>query len=384
MLKTCGPFITSFEFPIVGETRSGPLSGLTLSAKDGFDVAGHVTGAGCPEWAQSHSIAAKTSPVIEALLNAGAQLVGKTQMDELAYSLMGVNARYGTPLNPAAPDRVPGGSSSGAAASVAGGLADIGLGSDTGGSVRLPASFCGVYGWRPTHGVLSPENLVPLAPSYDTPAFFTRDLATMTAVASIFQTSSVELEATKFWFPSDLWSLADDGVAGALRDALPCIGHHSDPLLPGGDLEDWLNVFRIHQGYEIWQKLGPWIKTTQPDFGPRIRERFNKASSITKEEFDKAADQRTAICAHLHDVVTPTVILVFPTSPGVAPLRSTRQEDLEAFRNAALKLLCVAGHAGLPQLSIPLAEHNGAPVGLSLVSARGMDESLFVAARNFL
>lgn len=384
MLKTCDPIVTRFEPPIVGKARSRSLVGLSFVAKDGFDVSGHVTGAGCPEWARSSGAATKTAPVINSLLNAGALLVGKAQMDELAYSLMGVNARYGTPLNPAAPDRVPGGSSSGSAASVAAGLADIGLGSDTGGSVRLPASFCGVFGLRPTHGSLSGENLVPLAPSYDTPGFFTSDLATMAAVVAVFQGSQASVEPSDFWLPSDLWSLAQDGVAAALRAALPAGSWRSDSLLPKGDFEDWLKVFRIHQGYEIWQQHGQWITATQPDFGPGIRERFSQASAITKEEFDMAVDKRADIRKYLQDVVTPATILVFPTSPDVAPLRTTPEGDLETFRSAALKLLCVAGHAGLPQLSIPLALHEGAPLGLSFVGARGTDAQLITATREFL
>ena len=209
-----------FEPAIRDDNGAGLLNGLSVGVKDSFDIAGHVTGAGCPEWATSQGLAAKTAPVVQTLLDTGANIVGKTQMDELAYSLMGVNIRYGTPVNSAAPDRVPGGSSSGSAVSVAAGLVDIGLGSDTGGSVRLPASFCGIYGWRPTHGLLSGENLVPLAPSYDTPAFFTRDLKTMATVASVFQTAQVNEEPLNFWLPSDLWALAEDQVSETLRGAL--------------------------------------------------------------------------------------------------------------------------------------------------------------------
>lgn len=384
MIQACDPFIIRFDSPIRSRNAVGVLQGLSVGVKDGFDIVGHITGAGCPEWAEFHGKAVNTSPVVQALLEAGAEITGKTQMDELAYSLMGVNARYGTPINCAAPDRVPGGSSSGSVASVAAGLVDIGLGSDTGGSVRLPASFCGVYGWRPTHGLMSGENLVPLAPSYDTPAFFSRDLATMTAVASVFQTSPAHAASPDFWLPSDLWALAEDQVAAALRTALPAGDHRSDPLLPDGDLNGWLDVFRIHQGYEIWQALGPWILEHQPKFGPGIRERFDMASKITKADFTDAADKRDAIRAHLESVVGPATILVFPTSPGVAPLRSTQQNELELFRKAALTMLSVAGHAGLPQLSIPLATHGGAPIGLSLVGAQGMDHLLLAAAGNFL
>ncbi|MGK8233788.1 amidase [Roseovarius sp. MS2] len=383
MLPTCDPFIARFDSPLKGKSPSGALAGLRVGVKDGFDIAGHVTGAGCPEWGQFHGAATTTSTVVQVLLDAGAEIIGKTQMDELAYSLMGVNARYGTPLNPAAQDRVPGGSSSGSAASVAAGLVDIGLGSDTGGSVRLPASFCGVYGWRPTHGLMSGDSLVPLAPSYDTPGFFTRDLMTMATVASVFQDAPATVKPIKFWLPSDLWSLAESGVSAALRDALPVVDHRSDPILPDGNLSDWLGAFRIHQGYEIWQTLGPWITQNQPDFGPGIRERFETASRITRQDFDRAVEKRCAIREHLEKAIDPATILVFPTSPGAAPLRSTQQSDLELFRNAALTMLCVAGHAGLPQISIPLATYTGAPVGLSLAGARGADHLLIKTAQIF-
>jgi len=230
---------------------------------------------------------------------------------------------------------------------------------------------------------MSGENLVPLAPSYDTPGFFTRDLTTMAAIASVFQKDQTPEGPVTFWLPSDLWSLVDDGVAGALRASRPAGECRLDPLLPGGDLTDWLHVFRIHQGYEIWQALGPWIEQHQPDFGPGIRERFDTASKISKQEFDSAVERRSAIRSHLETSIAPTTILVFPSSPGVAPLRTTPQEDLDVFRNAALTLLCVAGHAGLPQISVPLAIYDGAPIGLSLLGARGTDMHMIAAAQTF-
>lgn len=383
MMPECDAFISKFDPPLGKNTGGGPLAGLTVSVKDSFDIAGSVTGAGCPEWRNMNLPATHTSPVVQSLLVAGAQVVGKTHMDELAYSLMGVNARYGTPINPAAPDRVPGGSSSGAAASVAAGSVDIGLGSDTGGSVRLPASFCGIYGWRPTHGTLSSDYLVPLAPSYDTPAFFTRDLALMDTLAKILLPTNEMTEVKDLWLPSDLWSLVDADVNTALRAALPEGPYRDDPLVPIGDIGDWLNVFRIHQGYEIWQTLGPWIEANKPDFGPGISDRFEWASKITPESFAAAAARRAEIRAYLSSNIPRSTIVLFPTSPGVAPLRTTPQSDLESFRNAALTLLCVAGHGGLPQLSIPLGKVNKAPIGLSLVGAQGADTTLMAVAQNF-
>src|SRR5262249_46188864 len=134
----------------VKSTGAGPLANLIFGVKDIYDVAGHKTGFGSPDWLATHRPATRTAPSVQILLDAGADLVGKTHTDELTYRLTGENAHYGTPINVNAPGRIPGGSSSGSAAAVAGRLVDFAVGSDTGGSVRAPASFCGIYGIRPT------------------------------------------------------------------------------------------------------------------------------------------------------------------------------------------------------------------------------------------
>ena len=162
----------------------GRLSGLRLGVKDLFYITGMPTTAGNPDWMASHSQpATDTAPSVVALLNEGAVLVGKTLTDELAYSLEGINQHYGTPVNPKAPDRIPGGSSSGSAVAVAKEHIDIGLGTDTAGSIRVPASYNGLYGLRPSHGVISCEHLIPLAPRFDTVGWLTRDFPTMMRVA---------------------------------------------------------------------------------------------------------------------------------------------------------------------------------------------------------
>ena len=165
--------------------RSGPLAGLTLGVKDIFDVAGYVTGCGNPDKAENDPPAAKTAPAVQKLLDAGARFLGKTQTEELAFSLTGQNVHFPHPVNPGAPDRVTGGSSSGSAAAVAGGLADIATGSDTGGSIRAPASFCGLVGLRTTHGAISLDGTMPLAPSFDTFGWFARDIETYVKVGEV-------------------------------------------------------------------------------------------------------------------------------------------------------------------------------------------------------
>ena len=385
MTQSIGPFVERFEPPVTAETPATDLlSGLTVAVKDNFDIAGTVTGGGNPEWAEDQAPAARNAAAVQTLLENGAALVGKVHMDELAYSLMGVNARFGTPENPAAPSRVPGGSSSGSASAVASGLADIGLGSDTGGSVRLPASFCGLFGWRPTHGLVSGEGLLPLAESYDVPGFLTRELETLSLLGEIFADGQSADEDVRLVYPADVWRLCEDAAAAALKSALPKGDRNDSPLLPGGDLKELLPVFRTHQGYEVWQHFGSWIEKREPDFGPGIRDRFAMAARITAEEFEEAKTARAAFRAHLGRVLSPGTIMVYPTSPGPAPLLTDGNDIVETFRNRALSMLAIAGHGGLPQVSVPLAASQGSPLGLSLVAAPGSDRLLIETAKRFI
>lgn len=383
MLADCDPMFAHFTPPLHEPGAGAPraLEGLRAAVKDNYDIAGHPTGNGCPEWAGTHDPARATGSLVARFLAAGVRLTGKAQMDELAYSLMGINARYGTPVNPAAPDRVPGGSSSGSAALVANGSVEIGIGSDTGGSVRIPASFTGVIGLRPTHGSLPMEGLLPFAPSYDTPGFFTRDLRLMARVLAV-ASGETEPQAplTRFRAPSDVWAVAEPATAEALRARLPEMEMDTAPLFASGDLLDWFEAFRIHQAFEVWKTLGEWVSATKPEFGPGIAERFEMAAAITPEQFEAAQATRTGIVALLSQAIDEQTCLILPTAPGPAPLRAADPTSLDGFRTRAISLLCIAGHGGLPQLSLPGATVEGAPVGLSLLGARNNDSALIATA----
>src|SRR6218665_673770 len=187
MLLKSDPVRAFMPYPAVAveNASEGPLSGLTLAVKDLFDVKGYRTGCGCPTKLAESEVKTVTAPAVQRLLDAGARFVGKTHTDELAWSMYGMNAHFGTPVNVAAPDRIPGGSSSGSAAAVAAGLADIALGTDTGGSVRAPASFCGLWGLRPTHGRISLEGCMELCASFDTAGFFARDAGTLALTGAV-------------------------------------------------------------------------------------------------------------------------------------------------------------------------------------------------------
>ncbi len=374
------------RFTIEGAT-TGPLHGTDFVAKDLYDIAGHITGCGNPDWARTHEPADLTAPAVAALLNAGATLIGKTHTDELAYSLMGANAHYGTPLNTAAPARVPGGSSSGSVSAVAANLTEIGLGSDTGGSVRLPASFCGVYGIRTTHGLIDLSDAMPLAPSFDTVGWFTRDAGLFAKVGTAY---GIEVTSggrrPRLMIADDAMALCDPAGVSTFDEALTRLsdayGPATNVTLCPTSMEDWGDVFRIHQGAEIWQVHRDWITKTQPQFGPGVKERFVMASTITPGMFEQSKIDRAEITNLVTDLLGDDGILIVPTSPDAAPLISDDNETLNIFRTKALQLLCIAGLAKLPQINLPVGSIKGAPLGLSLIGPANSDGWLLSIARD--
>ena len=373
-------FTRTFTLP---GAPAGPLAGTTFGAKDLFDVAGHVTGYGNPDWARTHAPAERHAAAVAALLDAGATLVGKTQTDELAYSLMGVNAHYGTPENAADPRRVPGGSSSGSASATATGLVDFGLGSDTGGSVRLPASFCGLWGLRTTFGLVSLDGAMPFTHSFDTVGWFAREARLMARVARALGCPDAAAPA-RLLLPVDLWARAEPDCVAAVAPALARLQAHLGPaepvLLAPEGLAAWRETFRICQAAEIWQCLGPWITEHAPALGPGTRERFEMAKRIDAQSVAAAGTQRANVRERMAEVVQPGGALAFPTSPAPAPMLLAEPAELDAFRTRALEMLCPAGLAGLPQLSVPAGRVDGGPVGLSLLGAAGQDAGLIALA----
>ena len=381
--------VNAFVAPVEIDGRSGgPLDGLTFCAKDIYDVADHVTGRGNPDWAASHGPAEAHATPVARLLDAGARLVAKSHTDEFAYSLMGVNAHYGTPVNPAAPDRVPGGSSSGSVAAVAAGLVDIGLGSDTGGSVRIPASFCGVWGLRTTHGAIPMTGTMPLAPSFDTVGWFTRDGRTMERVADALALPPADDGPRRLLLPVDVWAAAEAGTVDAIAPVLARLeaahGAAIPVVLAPEGLGEWFDTFRICQAAEVWQAHGAWVESAQPAFGPGIADRFRMAAGISADAWAEARAARARIRERITSVMDSDSILVLPSSPGPAPQLEADETTLDAFRGRALKILCTAGLASLPQLSVPAGEVAGAPVGLSLAGAPGRDRALIAVARHAL
>lgn len=375
-------------------TADGPLAGLTFAAKDLIDIAGHRSGCGNPTWRSTHPPAASHAVCIEQLLAAGARCIGKTITDELAFSLIGENHFYGTPLNPRAPDRVPGGSSSGSASAVACGLIDFALGTDTGGSVRVPASNCGLFGLRPTHGVISVAGVMPFAPTFDTVGVLARDADVLARSASgllgVEIAPSVHVKSV--FLVTEAFALCEPAARTALEGPLESLHrqfgdrvcemsiHEIDGAPPGTGMLPWYDsIYRILQWAEIRSSLGDWIETAKPEFGPVTAGNFELTRRLDRREVLAAIRLRETYCHRLAAFLRPGDFLCIPTAPAPAPPKGTigcRSQDSTNYYPAALTLTSLAGVGRLPQVSMPLADVSGVPVGLSLLAGARQDAAL--------
>lgn len=384
------PYIIKFTAPLTGEGEA--LRGKKVAVKDLFHMAGIATSAGNPDWLHSHSVPTETSPVISELRNQGANIVGKTITDELAYSLNGQNIHYGTPINTKNPSLLPGGSSSGSAIAVADGSADIGLGTDTGGSIRVPASYNGLFGLRPSHGVVSTKHLVSLAPSFDTVGWITRDLATLAAVAKVLLPQQAEIKSNKqlnIGFSQTLNKTCQhhtqiDLILNKLSNSFGVSVCNLSTILNGTVLTSAAEAFKILQGAEIWATHGEWISAKQPLFAPDIAQRFNWCKTINTAQVATAKGTQNDFCALVAEIFKQVDYILLPTTPGSAPALSANEQQLYDYRNQLLAMTCIAGLAGLPQIQIPLFQADKVPVGLSIIGPKHSDHQLIHFAQNLL
>ncbi|MEO5844375.1 MAG: amidase, partial [Caldimonas sp.] len=315
---------------------------------------------------------------------AGARFVGKTITDELAFSMNGQNAHFGSPVNGAAPDRISGGSSSGSASAVSNGLCDFALGSDTGGSVRAPANHCALVGLRPTHGRISLQGVMDLAPSFDTCGWFARDVATFARVAGVLlgaDPAPLSIGGgVRLLAPTDVWALLSPEVLEAQRaprarvEAVLGAAAPVEVVLDDFDAMYW--SFRYLQGREAWRSDGALIDRFAPPLGPGVKDRFAWARDVSDVQVATATAFRARFRAHLAALLGSDGVLLMPTMPDIAPLARADEAGLEEYRNQATRLLCSAGLAGFPQLSLPLGTRLGAPLGISLLGPAGSDLSL--------
>ena len=366
---------------------AGPLAGLQFAVKDLFDIAGHVTGAGNPDWLATHSPAPRTAPAVQILVDSGAEFVGKTHTDELSRGILGENAHYGTPINPNAPGRVPGGSSSGSAAAVAGGLVDFALGTDTGGSVRIPASFCGIYGIRPTHGRLPLAGVVGQAPSFDTIGWFARDAGLLGRVGEVLLGLELERPARPrhLIIATDAFAIAEEATAATLMFAAEKLGNfigssEKRPISTTVPLSDWTAHQRAIQGREAWSSFGEWIDQTNPRLAFDIADNFVRGRQTSDAALATARDFQAARRGELLMLLTNQTILCLPTAPFPAPPLRQPRSKMWTQRNAISTLTTISATAGAPQVSLPLATVEGLPVGLSILARPGADDILLALA----
>lgn len=373
-------FMPGDRLKIVG-SGTGPLTGRSFAAKDVFDIAGHPTSNGQPLWPETHPLPDTHAAAVARLLDAAARLDGKTVCDEMCYSLAGDNAHYGAPINPAAPDRAVGGSSSGSASAVAGGLVDFALGTDCGGSVRCPASFSAIYGIRPTHGRVDDTGVAPLAGSFDVVGWFTREAGLLETVGGVLLTGdAVSVSPTKAIIAEDAFARLPDAERAAVEAAAAdLIGRLNlstvrAELAPEG-LDRWFAAFRHLQALEIWANHADWVTANSPSFGPGVKERFAYAATLTDADRQEHQPVRDIARSRMDSLLSDgNTIIVMPTAP-VSPKRDATDAEVEDFRARTMGLTCPAGLSGCPQISLPLAQADG-PLGISILGPRGSDESL--------
>lgn len=396
--------------PLLPATGTGALDGHTLAVKDLYAVAGHRIGAGNPVWLAEAQPQATTATAVAQLLDAGAAITGIAQTDEFALSLAGTNQHYGTPPNPAAPARISGGSSSGSASAAALGQASIGLGTDTGGSIRVPASYQGLWGIRSTHGAIALDGVQPLAQSFDTVGWMTRDPGALAAVAQVLLAQTGHHAGLHIGEPalaaepglkfiSSLFDQVEPEVADAVCAALdaqasPAVERRleSAPVqlheLEGVSPEmhaAWFEAFRIIQFREAWANHGEWIAGHWEAMASDVGARFRMASELTADQEMHAR----ALAAGARRIIRGWVgegILAVPSAAGPAPLREAAALGgavIEEHRRGTMMLTCLAGLAGLPVVNVPLRTRAGLPTGVCLIGPAGSDIALIHHAAAF-
>lgn len=364
-------------------TNSGSLLNLRLAVKDLYSVAGYTNAAGSPSWHSSHKPATQTADAVARLLREGAIFDGFTQTDELAYSLAGDNPHYPAIENPKLPGHLCGGSSVGSAAVTAAGYADIGLGTDTGGSIRVPASYCGLYGVRPSHGAVSAAGLIGLAPPFDTVGWFARNASTLASVGEVLLPASLADPAVTLAIDEALLASVDAVLAKQLQQALGRLDPFFDVVKPinlglDAQFSELAEIFRVLQAKAILEYHGPWLEKYQDTLSSPVKQRVEMAAQVSAAEFAEAQKVRAAFTAHLASELPPDAVLMLPTTPCTAP---RRDEDAASLRQRLMKLTAIAGLTGSAQVHLPLLAVQTAasavtPYGFSLLQRPGNDRAL--------
>ena len=364
----------------------GPLTGLTFVAKDLFTLAGHTSSFGDPTWRDTHGPSSTTSPVIGRLLEAGADLVGLAKMDQLAYSLIGNVGEGLPPRNVNAPDLYCGGSSSGSASAVAANMSDFALGTDTAGSIRVPAAACGLHSIRPSHGAIEPEGVIPLAPSLDVVGIVSRDILDLSRILGVLAPGlRASRKVRSIQFASDLFDVLDTDSKQAARALAERLAEESGVALEETSFAEFTSpdvgrFFARVQSREIWTSHSDWVTAHGGALADDVRTRLKRCESLAQDpESVNAADlaAREAYRADIERVVLPGTVVVLPVVPERGPKISWDDQKLMDFRTACFRLSAPSSLSGAPQavLSVPVDATNNS-MGIGLFTAAGGDHLL--------
>ncbi|KAJ9159117.1 hypothetical protein P3X46_024643 [Hevea brasiliensis] len=383
------------------------LSGLTFAIKDIFDVKGYVTGFGNPDWRRTHDVAEKMGMVVTALLKNGATCVGKTVMDELGMGITGENMHYGTPINPQMPSFVPGGSSSGSAVAVAAELVDFAVGTDTIGCIRIPAAFCGIFGFRPSHGTVSMIGTIPNSQSLDTIGWLARDPSVLHRVGyALLQLNNVETRrARRLIFADDLFQLSKvpkhkseyviSKAIGNLSGYQPPKHINLDqyiasnvPSLKGfrgestnlengtSTLKALSSVMVSLQRCEFKTNHEEWVKSVKPKLAPDVSNHVVAAINTKQENVKTLYKIRTETQACVQSLLKDDGMLVIPTVAD-PPFRLNAKKGYPAeAHDRALIPSSIASMSACCQVTVPLGKHDGCPISVSFISYHGADKFL--------
>ena len=380
------PFVSTETIKPYSE---GVLNDLSFAIKDNIDIRNQTTGYGSPGWVETHDKPVVNAICLEQLLCEGGIFKGKTKSDELAYSLIGVNSFYGTPINPNAPDRIPGGSSSGSASAVASGLVDFAIGTDTGGSVRVPASNCGVWGFRPSHGAISVAGLLPLAPSFDTVGILSQNGQILEKVMHVLLAEDYSKHSAipSVCFVDDVFRISDEAIkqtTRTIKHKITCDFKNTTLKLSEiTALNINISELFLQLGFllstEIWNTFGAWVKAKKPKLSSEVEFSLsNYAESASRNDVQKILSTKKLFQNNLNKFLCTGNVLCFPTTVDLAPRLEEVTPDFLAgdYVPRAMSVNAISCLSCAPQITIPIAEANGVPVGLSFIAGYGQDMML--------
>ena len=355
----------------------GNLLDMRFLCKDMCQIKGFKTSCGNPDFYKHTAEATENAPFLEKILNEGAILEGITICDEFFYSIIGENIHYGTPSNKNAPNCVPGGSSSGSAAALTQINYDFTIGTDTGGSVRVPASFCGIYGFRPTHGRINLNKVYPMSESFDTLGWFSNNKSNMLKVGKVFfdHFEEIPIEQKNILIPIDIINNLDENIKSQFYDYCENKFKNLKKVqLSKYNKSELAECFRVIQGYEIKLSMLPWIQKYNPKISTEINSRFEVTKNITVNMYNESINLRKEFVSELDKNLSKEALIIFPTTPFSAPITGQSDDDLSELRKKVMEFTCIGGLSSRPQISIPKFKGSNGPIGLSILGNKNADE----------